>query len=168
MSAGFVTCPILMSERISNNLRDEMRRFEDKFDAKGLANIMVTLRMELPPSSKKVPIVHGWLVVDQSTMSENIFMSSQLVLDRSPRKMIPFAPETSYIVPSAERDALPHASEGNRSLSQTQESSQYLSGEHFPEAILSGLLTRAALPSKTLAVLNCTPYDCWLERTCLK
>lgn len=82
MSAGFVTCPILMSERISNNLRDEMRRFEDKFDAKGLANIMVTLRMELPPSSKKVPIVHGWLVVDQSTMSENIFMSSQLVLDR--------------------------------------------------------------------------------------
>lgn len=28
--------------------------------------------------------------------------------------MIPFAPETAYVVPSAERDSLPHASEGMR------------------------------------------------------
>lgn len=33
---------------------------------------------------------------------------------RSPRKLIPFAPEASYIVPSAERDALPRAQEGTR------------------------------------------------------
>ena len=30
--------------------------------------------------------------------------------------MIPFAPETSYVVPSAERDSLPHASEGMRQV----------------------------------------------------
>ncbi|CAK9003735.1 unnamed protein product [Durusdinium trenchii] len=115
MSAAFVTAPILISEKISNNIRDEMRRFEDKFDAKHLANYMVTLRMELPPQAKKVPIIfQGWLLIDQSTESDNIFACSQLVQDRSPRKMIPFQPETSYIVPTAERDALPHASEGMR------------------------------------------------------
>ena len=83
MSVAFVAAPILVSEKISNNLRDEMRRFEDKFDAKGLANFMVTLRMELPPSTKKVPIIfHGWLIMDQATSQENIFIGSQLVSDR--------------------------------------------------------------------------------------
>ena len=83
MSVAFVAAPILISEKISNNLRDEMRRFEDKFDAKGLANFMVTLRMELPPSTKKVPIIfHGWLVMDQATSNDNIFIGSQLVSDR--------------------------------------------------------------------------------------
>ncbi|CAL1163042.1 unnamed protein product [Cladocopium goreaui] len=87
---------------------------------------------------------------------------------RSTRRLIPFAAETSYIVPSAERDSLPHASEGMRSLSDTQESAQFLSGKAFPEAILTALLTKTALPSKLLGIVNCTPYDCWLERVCVE
>ncbi|CAK9037139.1 unnamed protein product [Durusdinium trenchii] len=146
-----------------------MRRFEDKCDAKGLANHLVILRMEMPHSSKKVPIIfHSWLVLDESTASENIFSGCQLFLDRSPRKMIPFQPETAYIVPSAERDALPHASEGFRSLSEYQETAQYLSGPSFPEAILQSITSKAKLPSKVLGVINCTPYDACLERACMQ
>lgn len=88
-TAAFVTCPVLVSEKVSNNMRDEMRRFEDKFDAKGLANYMMTLRMEIPPSSKRVPLVfHGWLVIDSSSEADgmnsarNIFLDSQLMMDR--------------------------------------------------------------------------------------
>ena len=55
-----------------------------------------------------------------------------------------------------------------RSLSEYQETAQYLSGLDFPEAILGGLLNKAKIPSKLLGVLNCTPYDCWLERFCVK
>ncbi|CAK9081405.1 unnamed protein product [Durusdinium trenchii] len=137
MSAAFVTAPILISEKISNNIRDEMRRFEDKFDAKHLANYMVTLRMELPPQAKKVPIIfQGWLLIDQSTESDNIFACSQLVQDRS--------------------------------LSEFQETAQYLSGLSFPEAILASLTAKAKLSSKQLCIINCTTYDCWLERACMK
>lgn len=82
-SVGFITCPILLSDRISNNLRSEMRRYEDKFDMKNLMSILISLRMEIPPSSRKTPIVfHSWLVVDDATQNDNVFMSSQLVCDR--------------------------------------------------------------------------------------
>lgn len=80
---GFITSPVLISEKLANNTRDMMRRFEDKCDAKGLANHLVILRMEMPHSSKKVPIIfHSWLVLDESTASENIFSGCQLFLDR--------------------------------------------------------------------------------------
>ena len=83
VSAGFVTCPIMVSEKSGGSLREEMRRIEDKMLAKGLASVLLTLRMELPPASKKVPICfHAWLVVDQAVESQNVFMQSQLVLDR--------------------------------------------------------------------------------------
>lgn len=55
-----------------------------------------------------------------------------------------------------------------RSLSEYQETAQYLSGLAFPEAIMTGLLTKAKVPSKLLGILNCTPYDGWLERFCLQ
>ena len=53
-----------------------------------------------------------------------------------------------------------------RSLSETQETAQFLSGLHFPEAILQSLTAKAKLASKTLGIINFTPYDCWLERAC--
>ncbi|CAK9111902.1 Uncharacterized protein SCF082_LOCUS51902 [Durusdinium trenchii] len=117
-SIAFVVAPILISEKTSNNSRDEMRRIEDKYLAKGLATYMVTIRMEIPPTTKKVPLVfHGWLVLDASSESENIFKQCQLMQDRS--------------------------------LSEYQETAQYLSGLDFPEAILNSLLLKAQLPSKT-------------------
>lgn len=83
MSIGFIAAPILISEKVSNNARDEMRRVEDKLDAKGLSNFLVTLWMEIPPSSKKVPLIfHGWLVIDEASGAENAFQSSNLYLDR--------------------------------------------------------------------------------------
>lgn len=82
-SIAFVVAPILISEKTSNNSRDEMRRIEDKYLAKGLATYMVTIRMEIPPTTKKVPLVfHGWLVLDASSESENIFKQCQLMQDR--------------------------------------------------------------------------------------
>ena len=140
------------------------------------------------------------------------------VSPRSPRRLIPFQSEATYIVPCAQRDSLPHASEGMRhccasvksknsmdrvlfgalwlkkgfflnwlhhlvnlwdsnhfplaqlppsccrSFSEFQETAQYLSGMSFPEAILQSLTCKVSLPSKTLGIINCTPYDCWLER----
>eukprot|EP00435_Cladocopium_sp_Y103_P033652 s1099_g8.t1 len=131
-SAGFITCPVLISAQAST-LRDEMRRFEDKLDAKGLANHLISLRMEIPPTSKKVPITfYGWLVMDGTAESSNVFSGSQL------------------------------------SYSEFQETAQYLSGFSFPEAILTALLGKTKLPSKVLGIVNCTPYDCWLERASMQ
>ena len=81
-SAGFITCPVMVSS-VASTLRDEMRRFEDKLDAKGLSNHLISLRMEIPPTTKKVPITfYGWLVMDGSTESSNVFTGSQLYNDR--------------------------------------------------------------------------------------
>ena len=55
-----------------------------------------------------------------------------------------------------------------RSFSEYQEAAQYLAGPDFPQAILDGLLKRASLPSKCLAIVHLTPYDAHLERVCLK
>lgn len=55
-----------------------------------------------------------------------------------------------------------------RSLSEFQESAQYLSGSDFVEAVLQSLLAKVTLSSKKVGVVNCTPYDCWLEKTCME
>ena len=85
MTVGIIMAPILISEKISNNARDEMRRFEDKLSAKALSQTMIVVRMELPPSTKRVPIVyHGWVVCQQATEKQNVlYQSSQLCQDRS-------------------------------------------------------------------------------------
>jgi len=87
MAAGFVTCPIMVPEK--STLQEQMRRIEDKMAFKGLTNVLLTLRMELPPASKRVPICfQAWLVVEQSVESENVFMQSQLVLDRRGKNIL--------------------------------------------------------------------------------
>lgn len=48
-----------------------------------------------------------------------------------------------------------------------QEAAQFLSGEGFPQAMLSSLLAGADLPSSTIGLVNLTPYDGYLESTCL-
>ncbi len=55
-----------------------------------------------------------------------------------------------------------------RSFSEYQEAAQYLAGPDFPVSILEGVLKKASLPSKCVAVVNLTPYDAHLERVCLK
>ncbi|CAK9029592.1 unnamed protein product [Durusdinium trenchii] len=53
-----------------------------------------------------------------------------------------------------------------RSLSEAQEAAQILSGPDVPRALLEALLAKVSVSN--LAVVNATPYDGWLERTCLK
>ena len=61
----------------------QVRRFEDKMDFKGLSNHAIVLRMESPPTTKKVPLVFpAWVVMDQASEDQNIFRSCQLLIDR--------------------------------------------------------------------------------------
>ncbi|CAK9108776.1 Uncharacterized protein SCF082_LOCUS50599 [Durusdinium trenchii] len=120
------------------------------------------------PLKKKVPLQFpAWLVVQEDTLAENIFSHSQLALDRSTRDDIVWLSEAQYIIPEATKDALPHASEGTRSYSDVQESAQYLAGDSFPKSVLSSLLNKTELPNNFLAVCNLTPYDAYLEKTCM-
>ena len=60
------------------------RRIEDKLDAKNLASTMIVVRMDNPPSSKKVPLQFvAWVVMQDSTMADNVFKDSQLLADRT-------------------------------------------------------------------------------------
>ena len=53
-------------------------------DFKGLANHAVVIRMDSPPSSKRVPLVfHAWIVMEQASEDQNIFRACQLLLDRT-------------------------------------------------------------------------------------
>lgn len=102
------------------------------------------------------------------------------------------------MVPHAEKDALPHASEGtrqnmlwgcwasfaisclrtiemmtlfvtpDRSLSDVQESAQYLSGPTLPQLLLGGVLAQSEVASgSTILLCNLTSYDCCLEQVAL-
>lgn len=82
-SVAFVTAPVLVSEKLANNVRDAMRRFEDKCDLKHVANHLCTIRMDLPPSTKRVPLCfQAWVCMDAATEADNHFSSCQLLLDR--------------------------------------------------------------------------------------
>lgn len=59
------------------------RRIEDKLDSRQLMNQLITIRMECPPASKKVPLqMLGWIVMLEGAVEENIFKGSQLMTDR--------------------------------------------------------------------------------------
>ena len=48
-----------------------------------------------------------------------------------------------------------------------QESAQYLAGESLPKILLSSILAKSgASDASMVSVINLTPYDGWLEKTC--
>ena len=49
-----------------------------------------------------------------------------------------------------------------------QEAAQLLAGKSVPAAILEALLSKAQIPGNVVALVNTTPYDTWLEKTCMK
>lgn len=51
-----------------------------------------------------------------------------------------------------------------RSLSEVQESAQFLVQDAMAKAIMESLLAKADLPHETIALINLTPYDGMLER----
>ena len=59
------------------------RRIEDKLDARQLLNQLITIRMECPPASKRVPLqMFGWVVMLEGAEEDNIFKASPLMTDR--------------------------------------------------------------------------------------
>ena len=57
--------------------------------------------MEVPPTSKRAPLVfHSWLIMDEATQAENIFASSQLVMDRFniEKNLLPFVCNCSMCI----------------------------------------------------------------------
>ena len=53
-------------------------------DMKGLGNHLVSVHMDTPPSTKKVPLVFpGWVVFAEEGQESNIFYSCQLLADRT-------------------------------------------------------------------------------------
>lgn len=57
-----------------------------------------------------------------------------------------------------------------RSLSEVQEVAQFLSGEALPRIVLGSVLQKSSAGSSgsTVGIINLTPYDAWLEKTCHK
>lgn len=55
----------------------------------------------------------------------------------------------------------------SRSLSQCQESAQLLCGHQLPEQVLNALIGKTDICG-CVGVVNLSPYDTWLERSCLK
>ncbi|CAL1164981.1 unnamed protein product [Cladocopium goreaui] len=85
---------------------------------------------------------------------------------RTPRDMIPWLPESQYVVPS-NRDNLPTAAEGQRALSALQEQAQLLTGPRMPEAVLASLL-QGSTAGQTVGLINLSPYDGCLEKVALR
>ena len=83
---GVISCPKNTSFRWGldqGTPSSQLRRIEDKLDMLGLASLMVTIKMDTPPASKRVPCVfHGWLVFQEDTISDNAFSQCSLMLDR--------------------------------------------------------------------------------------
>ncbi|CAK9003468.1 unnamed protein product [Durusdinium trenchii] len=133
-SVAIVVAPWLCSEKVCNGYRGELRRWEDKFDARGLY--------------------------------------SESMAVRATRAECPWQAEASYIVPVASKDAIPHASEGHRqgSLSDVQESAQFLVQDVMVRSLLESVLARAQIPenTNTIALVNLTPYDGMVERATRK
>ncbi|CAL1143924.1 unnamed protein product [Cladocopium goreaui] len=165
-SIAFFIAPHLVSEKVSGGQRGEIRRIEDKFDSRSMLNYLISIRMECPPATKRVSLhMLGWAVMLETGAEDNVFRNSQLLLDRSTRQAVPWASESTYIVPASEKDALPHASEGHRSLSEVQESAQLLTGTDLPNTVLASLFGK--LTTSSALVINATPYDGCLESTLL-
>ena len=60
-----------------------VRRIEDKLDSRQLASQLIPLRMEPPPSSKRVAMtMFAWVVWHEDNFENNIFKDCQLLQDR--------------------------------------------------------------------------------------
>ena len=57
-----------------------------------------------------------------------------------------------------------------RSLSDVQETAQYLAGAQLPTNLVSALVSKSGIDGKAdvLSLVNLTPYDGWVEKTCKK
>ncbi|CAL1147634.1 unnamed protein product [Cladocopium goreaui] len=165
-AVGVIIAPFLVSAN-QQGYRGQLRTWEDKMDAKSLRNESIAIRCTTPPAKRRVPIqFDGWIAMSDKSTEDNVFDRCQLLLDRATRQEIAWQAEANYVVPTAEKDAVPHASEGSRSLSDVQECAQYLAGDQLPNAVIAGLLSKSKIDgnASVLALVNLTPYDACVEK----
>ena len=56
-----------------------LRRIEDKLDSRRLGSMLIAVRMEAPPQSKRVSMnMWGWLVWQEDSWNDNIFKECEL------------------------------------------------------------------------------------------
>ena len=57
-----------------------------------------------------------------------------------------------------------------RSLSDVQESAQFLAGEQLPATLVGGLLAKSKADgvANIMGLINLTPYEGWVEKACKK
>ena len=57
-----------------------------------------------------------------------------------------------------------------RSLSDVQESAQFLAGEQLPATLIGGLLAKSKADgvATVMGLINLTPYEGWVEKACKK
>lgn len=83
-SCAIIIAPFLISEKVSNGLRGEVQRLEDKLDCKKIVSTSISIRCGDRPATKKVPLVFpGWIAISEAGMEENVFRSCQLMADRT-------------------------------------------------------------------------------------
>ena len=83
-ACAVVIAPYLVSKTVTNGLHGEIRRVEDKLDAKGIMSTAFSIRCAAPPSNKRVPWVFtAWVCLCESGRDENLFKSCQLICDRT-------------------------------------------------------------------------------------
>ena len=82
-SCGVVICPHLVSEKVGFGTRGEIRRVEDKLEARAIRSCPFVIRCTEPPSNKKVPMVfQAWVCMCDVGSDQNGFRECQLASDR--------------------------------------------------------------------------------------
>lgn len=91
-----------------------------------------------------------------------VFVQSEIwkLAGLDPRRAPHVIPETAWEVPESETM---RSNEGHRSLTEFQQTAQWLGGTHIPAAVLTSLV--GSLPANSIVVChNITPYDACFEK----
>ena len=99
LCCAIIIAPYLISEKVANGMRGEIRRCEDKFDAKGIISNAFSIRCANPPANKRVPLVFpAWVAFGEAGSDSNVFRGCNLIADRSEiSPMISFCFFTSQV-----------------------------------------------------------------------
>lgn len=185
-----VISPLLASETVSGGLRGERRRIEDRFLAREIELRPFSLLVDKTPchGNRELPVhFPGWIGVHSMSLSRkgtghkakaeetgteetkqsepivNQFVKSELWrLQGNTAQNIPTVlKEEDFVVPCMQGEHL-RSNDTRRSLTQVQETSQWVAGESISTCLLMSLLNGVDVG---LVILhNLSPYDSFVER----
>ncbi|CAE7777691.1 unnamed protein product [Symbiodinium sp. CCMP2456] len=129
--AAVVIAPALTSARVVAGKRGEMRRIEDKMDAKSLISVRFSIRMDANGhGNRRLPLLFPALFACSDGATKNVFAGSKMLVCTA--KDVSWLPVREYKVPRT-RNATPCTTENmERSLSDAQMAAQYLGGIGVP------------------------------------